>query len=86
MQPKSSDSWYERHGVKPPEHIPHFSDEDLAKRMDEIRTGTKHGDWRQEGSKITCYRCPYNHSDSIPVDYLLMGTDKNGLPILKKIV
>jgi hypothetical protein len=78
-------NWYDRHGVDRPRHDPHLTEEELLKTFEKIRAETVHGDWIQEGNRLTCRRCNPPHSDTIPTDYLLQGTDKNGLPKLKKI-
>lgn len=84
--PKEPGDWYERHGVAPPEHIPHgLTDEQLEQKFAEIREATVHGGWKQKGNYIWCTKCPNQHGDTISVDYLLQGTDKKGLPILTKL-
>lgn len=85
-KPQDSRSWYERHGVAEPEHIPHgLTDDELEAKFKEIRENTVHGGWKQQGTYIWCTACPQQHGDNIPVDYLLQGTDDKGLPILKKL-
>lgn len=84
-QPKEPFDWYKYHGVEPPEHIPHISDEEREAKFAEIRASTKHGNWKQMGNYIWCTNCPNQHGDKIPPEYLLQGTDEKGLPILTKI-
>lgn len=85
MADKKPFNWYEHHGLKPPEHIPFMTEEEMERKFAEIRANTKHGGWKQQGNFIWCTKCPNQHGDSIPVEYLLKGTDAAGLPILTKI-
>lgn len=78
-------NWYDRHGVKRPEHIPFLTEEELERKFAEIKAQTTHGDWKQDGTTITCNRCNPRHSSGIPPTHLLQGTDDRGMPILKKI-
>lgn len=41
--------------------------------------------WVQQGARILCRSCPFEHSSYIPPNYQLYGTDKEGLPIIKKL-
>lgn len=83
MQPEHpGDRFYIRHGVAPPSHEAHGTQEELASQLGP----QQHGQWKQQGNIITCGRCPTPHSAAIPVDYILSGTDSKGLPILDKIL
>lgn len=83
---KEPENWFDRHGVDRPSHDPHLTEEELEKRFDEIKANTTHGAWKQMGNRLTCNKCnPPHTSEPIPVDYLLQGTDENGLPILTKL-
>lgn len=82
MANKDGENWYQRHGVKEPESIPHGTEENITAKL----SGTVHGEWIQMGNTLICRKCPNNHStEPIPVDRILIGTDDNGLPILKKL-
>lgn len=85
QQPYDQNNWYDRNGVERPEHIPFMTEEEMERKFAEIRANTVHGDWKQEGNRLTCNKCNPKHSDTIPTDYLLQGTDERGLPILKKL-
>lgn len=41
--------------------------------------------WVQRGAQIICNSCPFDHASYIPPGYQLYGTDKGGLPIIKKL-
>ena len=84
-QNKSWEINYEKLGLEPPEHIPFLTDEELEKEFAKIRKNTVHGDWKQQGNMITCYKCLTPHGDTIPTNFILEGTDKNGMPMLRKI-
>lgn len=79
------DNWYDRHGISRPTHIPFMTDEELEKKFAQIRSSTVHGNWTQQGNRLTCNKCELRHSDIIPTNYLLQGTDERGLPIFKKL-
>lgn len=81
QQPKDPNRFYTKNGVEPPEHIAHLSGEEIAELLKDV----KHGKWTQQGNMIRCGNCPMPHASPIPVDYLLMGTDDNGNPILQKL-
>lgn len=84
---KQQSNWYDRHGVDQPEHIAHgITDDELEQKFAELRAKTKHGKWTQMGNRLTCNNCnPPHTTEPIPVDYLLQGTDDEGLPMLTKV-
>lgn len=85
-QPREPENWYDRHGVDRPAEFPHLTWEELEKKFEEIRANTKHGKWTQMGNRLTCNNCnPTHTSEPISPEYLLQGTDDQGLPILKKL-
>lgn len=75
-------AWFERNGLKPPEHVSHdLTPDDISKKV-ERPTLTN---WRQEGNCLiadTDFGPLVNH---IPTNKLLVGTDKEGLPIFRDI-
>ena len=80
---KNSDELdYSKFGVDAPSHDEHGSDEAIAAEL-----GKKYiHDWRQQGARLYCIACPWEHATEPRfVDYILTGTDPNGLPLLKKI-
>jgi hypothetical protein len=83
MQPSNpEDKQYEKWGVAPPARQPHGSDDDIAKHLQP----TKHK-WHQEGPVLICTSCPFPHAtEPIFKDYILQGTDDQGLPMLKKLL
>ena len=84
QQDKNSDELdYEALGVAPPTVEEHGTEDDIAEKMKGQKN--KH-DWRQEGARLYCVACPWEHATEPRfVDYILQGTDANGLPILKKL-
>jgi hypothetical protein len=76
------DKIYEEWGVTPPDRQPHGTETDIQYQM--LRPIT-HGKWTQKGNTIVCGLCPMPHSATIPVDFILKGTDDKGLPILEKL-
>lgn len=82
MPSKDNQDWYTRMGAKPPESIPHGTEEDITANL----SGTVHGDWVQMGNTLICRKCPNHHqTEPIPVDRFLAGTDDRGYPILTKL-
>jgi hypothetical protein len=79
------EDWYTRNGVEKPKHDPHMTEAEIRDTFETLRKTTVHGGWKQVGNRITCYKCPTPHGDTIPTEYLLKGTDTNGLPTLAKI-
>jgi hypothetical protein len=84
FKPKREDNWYLRNGVEPPAHEEHLSDEELAKIFKDLKD-RKHGPWQQQGNVITCRSCANQHSMNIPIDVMLQGTAKTGMPILERM-
>ena len=75
------DKFYTRHGVVPPSHELHGNMTELMANVDKVRH-----DWRQRGAVLFCVACPNEHATEPRfVDFLLEGTDSNGLPVMKKI-
>lgn len=73
---------YERWGAVPPSHDEHGTEEEIRSNL----VATEAHSWRLEGNELVAET---NHGilrQRIPPDRILTGTDKNGLPILKKIV
>lgn len=81
--PELSAEWYREQGVEPPTHEPHGTEAEIAEAM----SGQKvRHEWRQMGSRLVCIACPLEHSTEAKfTNYLLQGTDANGLPILRKV-
>lgn len=73
---------YERWGKNPPTHIPHGEPDDIEKNLKAPITR----EWRQEGNTLLCKTDLGEIAQIIPTDMMLVGTDKKGLPILKKMV
>jgi hypothetical protein len=81
MLNKYEDQFFERNGLKPLEHIPHFTEAEREK----YRVVSNHSWYKQVGNQIFC-KCEIGeHMSQIPTDKILMGTDKNGLPIFDTI-
>lgn len=73
---------YSRWGKAEPTHEPHGTADEIAENMIELRP-TK---WRQEGNKLIGDTKMGKVVNIIPTDVMLRGTDKDGLPILEKMV
>lgn len=73
---------YQRWGAEPPSHDEHGTIEDIRQKMERVRVHK----WRLEGNELIGESDAGPVRQTIPTDYILTGTDKEGLPILKKIV
>lgn len=73
---------YDRWGVARPEHHPHGS-------PDEIRENLKRPDitaWRLEGNRLIATTSLGEIVNHIDPEYIMKGVDKDGLPILEKVI
>lgn len=69
-------------GVIPPVAVTHGTEEDL----DAKRTPLKVVDWKLQGNTLIGVTADgIKMAQQIPTDYICLGMDDNGKPILKKI-
>ena len=73
---------YERWGKTPPTHSPHGTPEDIQENMKPIMPTR----WRQEGNLLIGESDLGQIAQTIPTNKMLVGTDKNGFPILGDVV
>lgn len=70
-------------GAAPPVAIPHMTEEEIAQNMKPLKPNT----WRMEGPGILVGETEMGKLvQNIGTDHICVGTDKNGMPILRKIV
>lgn len=75
-------SWFERNGLKPPEHIKHdLTPDDLSQKVERAQLL----EWRQEGNRLICRTNFGELVNHIPTDMMMTSTDEQGLPILTKL-
>jgi hypothetical protein len=79
------DKWFESKGVRPPERVPHMTDEERETRLAANRQ-SHHCQWHQKGPDIICDSAGYVHGRRIGTKLQLKGQTPEGLPILKAIV
>lgn len=79
-------AWFERMGKARPTHLPHGVSDTPEHPLSEqlLRLNTKN--WRLEGNKLMCDTDQGPLVQFIDPGYICLGTDKNNLPILKKVV
>lgn len=73
---------YQRWGAEAPSHDEHGTIEEIRERMVRARAHQ----WYLEGNELVAET---NHGpirQRIPTDYILTGTDKNNLPVFKKVI
>ena len=75
-------AFYRKHGKEPPKHFEHGSEEDIKANMVPL----KPKEWRMEGNLLIAETEHGVHAQTIPTDYILAGTDNDGLPIFRKVV
>lgn len=73
--------FYRKYKLDPPESISHGTEEAIRDKMEKLQPTT----WRQEGNKLIGKTPQGELVNFIPTNYLLQGTDDDGLPILKEI-
>lgn len=73
--------FYAKRNIAPPEAVPHGTEEDLEKRFEKLLPHS----WRLEGNKLIGETSQGPLINFIPTDYILVGVDEDGLPILEKI-
>ena len=74
--------WYKKMGVKPPTSEPHGTEDDIKSNLVPL----KPKEWRLEGNLLIAETEHGTHAQTIPTNYILTGTDDDGLPIFKKVV
>jgi hypothetical protein len=73
--------WYTKNNLTPPTTIPHGTQEDLDQQVMKLKPTS----WRLEGNKLIGETEVGPLVNFIPPNYILTGTDENGMPKLKKI-
>ncbi len=69
-------------GIRRPDHISHSVNQDtISSALKQLRPHT----WRLEGNQLRGMTDMGELVQTIPTDYILTGTDDNGLPIFKKV-
>ena len=75
--------WYDRYNKARPTHIPHgITAENINEHMKRLQPES----WRLEGNQLIGMTEMGPLVQTIPTDYILTGTDDEGLPIFEKIV
>lgn len=79
------DKFFEVRGAKPPERIPHLTEEDIEAKLEANRR-TRVCRWEQHGPELRCTSCPQRHGMFVGTDQLMVGINTSGLPILKQVL
>lgn len=75
-------AWFDKHGLERPSHMDHLSVDDIEKHLRQI----KPRNWRLEGNRLLADTDMGPLVQTIPTNYVLEGTDANGLPKFRKLV
>ena len=78
----SLNSFYEKHGKTPPSQEIHGSIEDIRKYQKPMEISN----WRMQGNQLMGDTGFGKVVNNIPTDYIMVGVDNDGKPILEKIV
>lgn len=75
--------WYDKMGRARPTHISHgINLDDIDQHMKKLQPNS----WRLEGNKLIGQTDMGPLVQFIPTDYILKGTDDEGLPIFERVV
>lgn len=78
----NDDAWFHKHGVAPPEHIPHdLSPEDISEKVKSVNPIN----WRAEGNLLIADTDMGPLKQFIPTSHIFTGVDKKGLPTFRKL-
>lgn len=81
MQEKTVEELYQELGLTPPESIRHLTEDELREKL----KIDAHHSWKQQGTNLYCDCEIGHHATQLPTDYILIGTDDSGQPVLRKI-
>lgn len=81
MHDEKTIEWYKRRGVEPPETNSHGTEEDIKQNMERLMPNS----WRLEGNKLIGETKYGPLCQFIPTNYILINTDKNGLPVFREV-
>lgn len=73
---------YDRWGVARPEHIPHSTPEEIRNNLVEAKARS----WTLDGTTLIAQTDMGPYAQTIPPEYICLGKDEKGLPLLKKVV
>ena len=74
--------FFTKRNLTVPSSTPHGLDEDIREKIKAVKPTS----WRMEGNKLIGQSELGEVAQYISTEYILKGTDKEGLPILEKIV
>ncbi len=76
------EDFYRKLDIAPPSIAEHGTEEDIREKLVPMMPKQ----WRQEGNQLIGETEAGTHSQTIPTNKLLIGTDDKGLPIFRDIV
>lgn len=75
------EDFFRKLNVDLPKTSAHGTEEDIRGNLKRLDTR----DWKLKGNQLTCMTEMGELSQTIPTNKILVGTDKNGMPILQTI-
>lgn len=79
-------AWFEKMKVAPPTHDNHGVQDTWENPLSDKLVAGNPRNWRMEGNRLMCDTDFGPLVQNIPTDYICLGTDQKGLPILKKVL
>lgn len=78
--------FFDRHKVARPSHDEHGVQDTFENPLSKQLVPGNARNWRMQGNELVCDTDFGEMRQRISTDYICLGTDKAGLPILKKVV
>jgi len=73
--------WFKKNDLPAPSLETHGTDEDIRDKLKPLKTWG----WKLEGNQLSCQTDHGPLTQTIPSNYICLGTDDSGKPLLKKI-
>lgn len=68
--------------LTPPDAVAHITEDELAQNMKQLKPNS----WTLKGNQLEGMTDMGRLVQTIPTDYILEGTDDEGLPVFRKVV
>jgi hypothetical protein len=78
--------WFDKNGVARPSHEEHGVIDTFENPLSDKMVSGHARNWSLSGNELSCDTDFGPMTQTISSDYILLGTDEKGLPILKKVL